>query len=181
LTKEERIAILDEEWSFDHAQSVWEDLQRIEVGEIFKERIPWVERLAATMNTSGVTAGVLRVAYEKCGKAFLREVNRLRGIPPGENHAECWLMPLHDRLPLSSACGSSLVLQAAEKIDELTKTADDEAKASYYTLIGHNGGIDAAARAIEDHCCVSTCCDAQPGASTAKELARCIRKLTVEV
>jgi hypothetical protein len=37
-------------------------------------------------------------------------------------------------------------------------------------------GVEAAARLIELHCCVSTCCDAQPGSSTAEELARCVRK-----
>jgi hypothetical protein len=37
-------------------------------------------------------------------------------------------------------------------------------------------GVEAAAKLVEGHCCVSTCCDAQPGASTAEELAACVRK-----
>ncbi len=37
-------------------------------------------------------------------------------------------------------------------------------------------GVEAAARLIESHSCVSTCCDAQPGSGEAEELARCVRK-----
>jgi len=36
-------------------------------------------------------------------------------------------------------------------------------------------GVEAAAKGIEDHCCVSSCCDAQPSAIVAKQLAKCIR------
>jgi hypothetical protein len=46
------------------------------------------------------------------------EIDRLRGIPDGENHDECWLTPLHDRVPFSSACGPHLVEQACRRWDE---------------------------------------------------------------
>jgi hypothetical protein len=35
--------------------------------------------------------------------------------------------------------------------------------------------IEYAASFIEAHSCVSTCCEAQPGGDTAKELADCLR------
>lgn len=36
--------------------------------------------------------------------------------------------------------------------------------------------IKVAVRNVENHCCVSTCCDAQPGGTTAEELARCLKQ-----
>lgn len=39
-----------------------------------------------------------------------------------------------------------------------------------------NAGFEHAVKKLEQHCCVSTCCDAQPGARTAEELAKCLRK-----
>ena len=41
---------------------------------------------------------------------------------------------------------------------------------------GFAGGLEEAARIVAAHCCVSTCCDAQPGAVEAKALAACVRK-----
>lgn len=40
----------------------------------------------------------------------------------------------------------------------------------------YNAGVEAACKAIENHSCVSTCCDAQPGGAEARELAACVRK-----
>ena len=39
-----------------------------------------------------------------------------------------------------------------------------------------NLGFEHAVKKLEQHCCVSTCCDAQPGSGTAEELAKCLRK-----
>ena len=38
---------------------------------------------------------------------------------------------------------------------------------------GFAGGLEEAARIVAAHCCVSTCCDAQPGAGEAEALAKC--------
>ena len=41
---------------------------------------------------------------------------------------------------------------------------------------GFAGGLEEAARIVAAHCCVSTCCDAQPGEGEAEALAKCVRR-----
>jgi len=41
---------------------------------------------------------------------------------------------------------------------------------------GITAGYELACTKIENHCCVSSCCDAQPSGGEAKELARCLRR-----
>lgn len=41
----------------------------------------------------------------------------------------------------------------------------------------YHQGIEAAAKHIENHSCVATCCDAQPSGEEPKQLAECVRRL----
>jgi hypothetical protein len=43
--------------------------------------------------------------------------------------------------------------------------------------MGFSLGVMAAAKLIENHSCVSSCCDAQPSAGEAKALALCVLNL----
>lgn len=102
---------------------------------------------------------------EKLAKAEA-EIDRLRGIPAGENHDECWLMPLHDRLPFSSACGSSLVEQAAEKME----AAEKEIRTLRTGLI--DGGTGITGGLVDHHGeleCILTVGDAHGSAFISQE------------
>ena len=56
-------------------------------------------------------------------------------------------------------------------------TGPPELAAEIVDLVARERALmgETAAQHIEVHCCVSTCCDAQPGGTTAKELADCLR------
>lgn len=63
--------------------------------------------------------------------------------------------------------------------DMLSREAGPDALAYHLALLLKKERADereAAAKDIEVHCCVSSCCDAQPSAGEAKALADCIRR-----
>ncbi len=125
----------------------------------FKEHTPhgFIERFGGELHDSERCAENLRIQmkhFEAIHRRFLKEAGELLGV----RNAQPWTYM--DIL--------SSIKAFKERVDHLHQSQPREKE--------FNAGVEAACLSLENHSCVSTCCDAQPGAAEAKELARCVRK-----
>jgi hypothetical protein len=90
---------------------------------------------------------------------LMRLGNRDGGSKRLKNEAELWRL---------------CALKAAERIEQLQAERD---RLLEEKLAAFNHGVEAAAVIVELHCCISSCCDAQPASDEAKSLANCVRKV----
>ena len=74
MNLEERKRILDEEWSLEKALAVYKDLQEFE-RNVWINGIPeWANEVAQALNLMTGSSGVFYYAYERCCKAFYKEL-----------------------------------------------------------------------------------------------------------
>jgi hypothetical protein len=85
------------------------------------------------------------------------------------------------------AAANALIGEAADEARRLQDQIDSLEGALEITVKrhdtqlkeAHRNGLEQAARHVENHSCVSSCCDAQPSAGEARSLADCIRRIQV--